>query len=209
MLFLLIFSLVQVASYYFLENSFQTEHLPLYKIQGFSYFISILIFVNGVIYLGLKYPENISDISYLKKRIRSITDGKYKYSSLGQTEAHDIINKVMTNLKQDALYKNPSLTVESISNMIGESPQNVSQSLNQYVGKNFNECVSDLRLLEASHLLQQTDEKPLIIKEIMYEVGFNSKSNFNSLFKKKFGSTPKQYRDNYYETKDVLRGSAT
>ena len=43
-------------------------------------------------------------------------------------------------------------------------------------------------------LLHPKDEKETIL-EVMYEVGFNSKSSFNTVFKKKTGLTPSQYKD--------------
>jgi len=193
--FLLIFSLIQVISYYAVISFIDLQSVTLFKMLTLSYFISILIFVNGLIYLGLKYPENISNISYLKKRMRSVPEGKYAYSSLEQAEAQKIIDKFNAYLKNNHFYRNSSLSLEDVSFAIGEYPQDVSQSLNQYLNKNFKECVNDLRLIEASRLLSKKDEQNLIIKEIMYSVGFNSKSTFNSLFKKKFGCTPRNYRN--------------
>lgn len=195
LLFLLIFSLVQVAGYY-IFNTTGLLNVTLSKILALTYFISILIFVNGLIYLGLRYPESLSNISYLKKRIRSLSEGKYAYSNLRQPEAQQIIEKVKVYLKSGHRYKSHSITLEKVSHAISEFPQDVSQSLNQYLSKNFREFVNDFRLLEAARLLREKSEDHLIIKEIMYEVGFNSKSTFNTLFKNKFGCTPRKYRDN-------------
>ena len=44
------------------------------------------------------------------------------------------------------------------------------------------------------HLLKDPSKTKFTVLEILYEVGFNSKSSFNTAFKKQTGLTPTQYR---------------
>jgi len=43
-------------------------------------------------------------------------------------------------------------------------------------------------------LLTSPDRRDFTVPEILYEVGFNSKSSFNTAFKKHTGLTPTEYR---------------
>ncbi len=52
----------------------------------------------------------------------------------------------------------------------------------------------EMRLGHASRLLIDTTQS---IAEVAYNCGFNNISNFNRLFKKKKGCTPKEFRENY------------
>ena len=50
------------------------------------------------------------------------------------------------------------------------------------------------RIKEAQKRLENPKEAKETISEVMYEVGFNSKSAFNTAFKKKTGLSPSQYK---------------
>ncbi len=50
------------------------------------------------------------------------------------------------------------------------------------------------------HILQDPTNNHLTILEILYEVGFNSKSSFNTAFKKNTQTTPTQYRKNHSQS---------
>ena len=54
--------------------------------------------------------------------------------------------------------------------------------------------VNEFRIKEAMNILKDTSKSKLTILEILYEVGFNSKSSFNTAFKKHTGKTPTQHR---------------
>jgi AraC-like DNA-binding protein len=68
-------------------------------------------------------------------------------------------------------------------------------------GKNYIEYLNDLRLGIASRYLIDTNKT---IAEISFECGFNNLSNFNRIFKKRKGSTPKEFRDNYSKMRILI-----
>lgn len=61
-------------------------------------------------------------------------------------------------------------------------------------GITFIDCLTEVRLGHASRMLIDTTKT---IAEIAYSCGFNNISNFNRIFKKKKGCTPKELRESY------------
>lgn len=58
----------------------------------------------------------------------------------------------------------------------------------------FIDSLTEIRLGHASRLLIATTKS---VSEIAYETGFNNISNFNRIFKKKKGCTPKEFKKSY------------
>ncbi len=69
-----------------------------------------------------------------------------------------------------------------------------SRFFKMHAGKSFIDSLLEIRLGHASRNLIDT-HKP--ISEVAYDCGFNNISNFNRLFKKKKGCTPKEFREDY------------
>ena len=84
-----------------------------------------------------------------------------------------------------------SLTVKDLSDQLNMSEKHLSFLINKVLGKHFYDYINHYRIEEAKVLLK---DKDLHIQEIMYKVGFNSKSSFNTAFKKKTQKTPSQFR---------------
>ncbi len=61
----------------------------------------------------------------------------------------------------------------------------------KHIGMTSIEYINNYRLEKASALLSSTDKS---IMEISLDVGFNSVSYFNKLFKNKYKLTPKEFR---------------
>lgn len=63
-----------------------------------------------------------------------------------------------------------------------------------HLNKHFFDFVNEYRIEKAKELLTHPERKEYTVLEILYEVGFNSKSSFNTAFKKRTGLTPTEYR---------------
>ena len=69
----------------------------------------------------------------------------------------------------------------------GYSQSHLFRLIRQYIGVNPNEYIKNLRLEVAYHDLVSTDLRP---EDIAADVGYESFSHFNKIFKQKYGITP-------------------
>ena len=91
-------------------------------------------------------------------------------------------------------YLNPSLSIRVLSEEIKMNSREVSVLINQNLNQHFFDFVNEYRIKEAMKILKNPSKKSFTVLEILYEVGFNSKSSFNTAFKKHTGLTPTQFR---------------
>lgn len=86
------------------------------------------------------------------------------------------------------------LTLGEIAGVAGMSPSSFSRFFKTATGRTLTAYILDVRLGTASRDLINTTNS---IAEICYSSGFNNVSNFNRLFKKNKGVTPKEFRQIY------------
>lgn len=103
----------------------------------------------------------------------------------------ELLKKYMETEKP---YLNPSLTIRSLSEEIKMNSRDLSVLINQQLQQHFFDFVNEYRIKEAMKILKNPSKKAFTVLEILYEVGFNSKSSFNTAFKKHTGETPTQFR---------------
>ena len=89
-----------------------------------------------------------------------------------------------------------SLTIQDISATIEIPVRDLSLLINHTLEQHFYDFVNAYRIESAMDILKDSTKSKLTILEILYEVGFNSKSSFNTAFKKHTGTTPTSYRKN-------------
>lgn len=68
----------------------------------------------------------------------------------------------------------------------------LSREIKQKTGKTFTELVQEKRLSQSSFLLRNTDMR---VSEVAISVGYDNISYFHRIFNKKYGMSPKKYRD--------------
>lgn len=104
--------------------------------------------------------------------------------------------KLKRYMIEEKPFLNPSLTIQDISENIQIPTRELSVLINHHLGQHFYDFVNTYRIESAMEILKDVTKSKVTILEILYEVGFNSKSSFNTAFKKHTGNTPTYYRNN-------------
>lgn len=99
-------------------------------------------------------------------------------------------------------YINLHYTEEIRLSQLAELTDMTSVSFSRFfklrTGKSLSDYIIDIRL---GHATRQLVDSTKTVAEICYECGFNNLSNFNRIFKKKKGCSPKEFREIYYKKK--------
>jgi AraC-like DNA-binding protein len=107
------------------------------------------------------------------------------------TKVEDYINK---NYNKD-------IRLQTLSDLICMTPTAFSRFFKLRTGRTVSDYIIDMRLGHASRLLV---DSTMSIVEVCYECGFNNVSNFNRIFKRKKGCSPKVFRENYRRNKVIV-----
>jgi AraC-like DNA-binding protein len=86
------------------------------------------------------------------------------------------------------------VSLAEVANLTNMAKSAFSRFFKTRTGLTFIDSLTEIRLGHASRMLIATTKS---ISEIAYETGFNNISNFNRIFKKKKGCTPKEFKKNY------------
>ncbi|WP_433829391.1 helix-turn-helix domain-containing protein [Flavobacterium anhuiense] len=147
---------------------------------------------------ALKYPELFRGVNsklVLTKDILPEMEEKPE----AVTQKNDLIDTQIATLRQYMVEKepflDPSLTIQELSNQISIPVRNLSILINHHIDQHFFDFVNEYRIQKAMHILKDQSKSELTVLEILYEVGFNSKSSFNTSFKKYTNLTPTAYRN--------------
>ncbi len=151
-------------------------------------FISLLInfiFANAAVYYGLNYPQLLI---LEKEPVRNYKTG------LSEEECRIRAKELQQFMVEKKPYLEPSLTIADLSEQIDIHQKYLSQIINSQFNQNFYDFINFYRIGEAKSMMDDRKKQHATVLEILYEAGFNSKSAFNSAFKKNTGITPTEYK---------------
>jgi TolB-like protein/AraC-like DNA-binding protein len=117
-----------------------------------------------------------------------------RHKNTNHSISDDQIDRLKVYVDTERPYLNPALTLRSLAEQIDIHPNHLSYLLNEAIGANFNEFINRKRIEHFKKLVTDTDNSHISIIGLAYESGFNSKTVFNSVFKKEVGMTPKEYQ---------------
>ena len=152
--------------------------------------IAILIYAMG--YLGLRQPEIFSGVAEADAKELK----KYERSGLSDQKSREIHDKLIHLMETQKRYADANLKLGQLAAQVGTSPNYLSQVINGERQQNFYDFVNYYRIKEAKKMIADPNQQDVTLLHIAYSVGFNSKSAFNTAFKKHAGMTPSQFRKN-------------
>lgn len=114
-------------------------------------------------------------------------------SQPAETHAEDaaILAQVDALLRERTLYRDPDLTLDRLARRAGLPVRAMSSAVNRTYRINVSQYVNGFRVSEAQVLLRDTNRP---VTAILFDVGFQTKSNFNRKFKRVTGQSPSEWR---------------
>ncbi len=118
---------------------------------------------------------------------------KYAKSGLRIEDLRRFANAMDELMEDKKLYLNPELTLAEVSEELHVPKHHLTQAMNTELGKNFYAYINELRVKKFMEMVVDPKYKNYTFLAIAFECGFNSKSTFNSVFKRITGFTPSEY----------------
>lgn len=122
-----------------------------------------------------------------------ITKSNKKKNLLDKDTVIDYKNKLLNHLTEQKSYLETNLTLRILAEKIQIHPNQLSWLLNEDIGQNFNSFINKYRIEAFKLNVKNPKHSHLTIEGLAHESGFNSKTVFNTYFKKETGLTPKQF----------------
>ncbi|MCP1299270.1 AraC family transcriptional regulator [Chryseobacterium sp. S0630] len=155
-----------------------------------------LFIICWYLFKALNHPELFRNVdSKLKLVSEMISEEKNNEEpAVSNSEYNEELLRLKNYMIEKKPFLNSSLTIQEVSGEIEIPVRELSLLINHQLGQHFYDFVNTYRIENAMDILKDETKSKVTVLEILYEVGFNSKSSFNTAFKKHTGTTPTLYR---------------
>ena len=147
--------------------------------------ISLPVLVLALLRLAVAQTEDDQTVDL------SAQDIDQKESSISPENDHILYEQFNSAMLLKAYYRDPNLTLNRIARKLKVPARQLSGAINRVTGKNVSQIVHEFRIDAAKELLKTTN---LSITDIMFDCGFQTKSNFNREFLRVVGVSPSDFR---------------
>ena len=144
-------------------------------------FISLLF-----IFFLIRYPHYLDKVQKESQAIR------YRKSQIERLNKQKIIKKLDYLIEHEKIYLDRSVSLKTLSDKLDMSSSQLSELLNSHYNTGFNSFINSYRIEEARTLLK--NKSGINILDVAFECGFNSKTTFNTAFRRFTGLTPSEYK---------------
>ena len=162
-----------------------TQYHRIYFYIGLSRYYTTFFLVNLLVFTAIRFFgmfEQVNEEESPKKPNDDFTINPEEAASIDE------------RIKQQQLYMDPDITLDSLADTLEIMPRDLSMIINRHFGANFYTFINSYRIEKAKMMLKDPNQKDTTITDIYLAVGFNSKSVFYTFFKKLEGMTPTKYR---------------
>ena len=173
--------------------------------KGIVYSRETILKVRDLLHKHCKNEEGFHSVIDLLNILQTLSEDKNSRILATSTFANRDDSSDSRRIQKviDYLHENyqKEIHLADVAGHVNMSEVSFSRFMKKRTGKNYIEYLNDLRLGIASrHLIDTTKT----VAEISYECGFNNLSNFNRIFKKRKGVTPKEFRESYTKMRILI-----
>lgn len=193
------FLILAIVVVFTVENAFMLRGINLSNFFGFSSVLfAASVYTMG--YIGLSQSEILAAANVKVPANGNEASGeertkKYRKSGLTPEKAGELRNRLVTLMAEDKPYTKNDLTFYELADRLSVSLHNLSEVINGHLNQNFFDFVNSYRVEKVKQDLEDPDKLHFTLLALAMDAGFNSKSSFNSIFKKHTGLAPSVYRE--------------
>lgn len=183
-----------------LKSDVRTSHIPIILLTGKT---QMEHQIEGMRNKADAYITKPFNVEFLEETIQSLLANRFLLkehftadlsSTLKTQTVGKIDRKFITDFTAivEANLSNENFTVEDICKKIGISRVQLYRKVKALMNVNVNDYILNSRLQKAKYMLQHEETS---ISEVAYATGFSSPAYFSTVFKSKFGVTPKGFKE--------------
>lgn len=145
-----------------------------------------------------------SDDNFLRLKVQELlhylcaSEGNNEFLSFLQVCRNESRNDIAAVVEE---YFNKNISIEDMAELSGRSLSTFKRDFHRTFNSTPARWIRERRLSWAAQLIRNSSKN---ITEISFESGYESLSHFSSLFRKRYGMTPRQYRSELNSTKSGL-----
>ncbi|MFY0713018.1 helix-turn-helix domain-containing protein [Seonamhaeicola sp. NFXS20] len=128
-----------------------------------------------------------SDISLSENKTKPLT------GVLNANQISELKQNLISYFEQEAPFLDPQLNLSTVAKVLDLNTNKISYLINEAFNVNFNDFVNAYRLKHFKKIALNPKNSHLTILGLAYDSGFNSKSVFNTYFKKIENTTPRAW----------------
>lgn len=160
--------------------------------NDFLEIVTILLLL--VIAFGSLKQSEVPFIELQESMLPKSIEDKYYYSRLDKEEMDNLGKKIINYLETEKPYLNAEFRIKDLADALETNPNDASRVINEGFQQNFFGLINHYRVEEVKRQMKNKQNEHLTLLAIGLQAGFNSKTTFNTVFKKITGKTPSQYK---------------
>ncbi|OJJ17972.1 hypothetical protein BKI52_29385 [marine bacterium AO1-C] len=165
-----------------------------YHIDGIFYHLLNGALIVLVYWIGFSQYLRPKVVIMEEEAVVTHQPSKTATSAFSEAKMAQYAQLLQQAMQQDKLYQDATLNLYTLAEHLNISTKAVSQTLNQYIGKNLSDFVNEYRVEDVKQKLLDPQFAHYTILGIAFEAGFNSKASFQRIFKKFVQCSPSEYK---------------
>ena len=156
-----------------------SDYIGVALIVLYIYFLTFSVLVEPKTFIRIKTASN---------------SAKYARSGLNEERSAIYLYRLQSYMEKEEPFLDKKLKLKELADVIGLSPNQLSQVINEQLGVSFHDFINEYRLKKFKSKLSDPKQCQKTLLALAFESGFQSKASFNRVFKKIEGTSPSEYR---------------